>query len=124
MAVNTSQPRGWPKGAQEAYSEGCRCRARAGTSRPTVGRALHKGSNPFVISTGSPYRSHHPCTWALSADGNKSGAPRTPQPGHLDFPGTPSPKGTRTMESSAPTRICLSDQGPFDPGFGQPAASR
>src|SRR6476620_8866816 len=67
------------KGAQEAYSEGCRCQDRAGTSRPTVGRALQKGSNPFMISTGSPCRAHPPCTRTLSADGNKSGAPRTPQ---------------------------------------------
>src|SRR5437763_1035455 len=44
------------KGAQEAYSEGCRCQNRAGTSRPTVDRALQKGSHPFVISTGSPCR--------------------------------------------------------------------
>src|SRR6185437_5191270 len=51
MAVNTSQPRRWPKGEQEAYSEGCRCPERAGTSFPTVGRALPKG---VTISLSPP----------------------------------------------------------------------
>src|SRR5690348_15740135 len=46
MAVNTSQPRRWPKGAQEAYSEGCRCQDRAGTSGPTVGRTSQKDLTP------------------------------------------------------------------------------
>src|SRR6185312_17154277 len=35
------------------------------------------------------------------------------RPGHLDFPGTPPPKGARTMESSTPNRTAPSRTGRF-----------
>ena len=45
-----------------------------------------------------------------------TGAPRTPRPGHLDFPGTPPPRGARTMESSTPNRTAPSRPGRFHRG--------
>src|SRR6185503_4776266 len=71
----------------------------------TEGRSRGGRCYRFVTSIRSPCRSHHPCTWALSADGRESGAPMTVRAEHLGFAGTSPPKGGRTMDGPPPHRI-------------------
>src|SRR6185437_13752198 len=65
----------------------------------------------FVTSIRSPCRSHHPCTWALSADGRESGAPMTVRAEHLGFAGTSPPREGAPWTARHHTGLTARDPG-------------